>query len=625
MKSKISVILFCFIIIIFFTDSPSAQSFKWVNHQTLSIPFNPDIASFISAADTHGNSLLASIYNYKIIFSGYYGDVSVKKFDPSGALLFNKILYGKVLTEHVQTDNSSNIYVTGTFMDTLNIDNTHFLYNTGTGFSTNDFIIKLDQNGDFVWAKNLAVTYPGFNLDAVKIKGGYMFAGLLNFDQGSIKKFDLNGNEVMSIIQSPVRGISGIDIDELGNIYSVGSCGNVNVNFGGQMNTAPFVYNAYFVKYNSSGTCQWARFVEDVTFSHIDVACDHSGSLYASGNLHGSFFFGNIQAQGSQWVYDFFLTKIDASGNFVWLREVPNTPTITGDAGKAKVNAMAVDNQNNVYFSGFLRSTVNWGNNVITTSTGYMDVLVLKFNPNGIIQWGKKAGGTGGNRADNISIDNSGNLFIAGNLSSTVTFDTITVTGTGNINPFIAKIQMAGQADIGLIMEGFYDSASDNLRMQDTVTMFLRSSAPPYSVADSARSVIDAIKFKGSFPVINASSGSYFMEMKHRNSLETWSSSPVSYSQGGNINYDFTTSKSRAYGNNMTNVNNSPPRFAIYSGDIQQDGAIDVNDLSLADNDAFNFVSGYVNTDVTGDNVVDAADIAIVDNNAFNFVSVSRP
>ncbi len=43
------------------------------------------------------------------------------------------------------------------------------------------------------------------------------------------------------------------------------------------------------------------------------------------------------------------------------------------------------------------------------------------------------------------------------------------------------------------------------------------------------------------------------------------------------------------------------------------------------DNDAFNFVSGYVNTDVTGDNVVDAADLGIIDNNAFNYVSKITP
>ncbi|MDQ3021871.1 MAG: hypothetical protein M3R36_15060 [Bacteroidota bacterium] len=57
------------------------------------------------------------------------------------------------------------------------------------------------------------------------------------------------------------------------------------------------------------------------------------------------------------------------------MKEVPNTPTITGNAGKAKVNALSVDLDNNVCFAGFLRGSVNWGNNVITTSLGYTDIL----------------------------------------------------------------------------------------------------------------------------------------------------------------------------------------------------------------------------------------------------------
>ncbi len=75
----------------------------------------------------------------------------------------------------------------------------------------------------------------------------------------------------------------------------------------------------------------------------------------------------------------------------------------------------------------------------------------------------------------------------------------------------------------------------------------------------------------------------------------------------------------------MIQVDTSPVRFAIYSGDINQDGTIDASDLSETDNDAFNSVSGYVRTDVTGDDFVDAGDVSIVDNNAYNSVSVVLP
>ncbi len=91
------------------------------------------------------------------------------------------------------------------------------------------------------------------------------------------------------------------------------------------------------------------------------------------------------------------------------------------------------------------------------------------------------------------------------------------------------------------------------------------------------------------------------------------------------MTYDFTAAANKAYGNNQIQVDNSPFKFAIYSGDVNQDGNVDAVDVSLADNDVFNFVTGYVNTDVTGNNIVDAADLGIIDNNAFNFVSKARP
>ena len=75
----------------------------------------------------------------------------------------------------------------------------------------------------------------------------------------------------------------------------------------------------------------------------------------------------------------------------------------------------------------------------------------------------------------------------------------------------------------------------------------------------------------------------------------------------------------------MIQIDTSPIGFAIYSGDINQDGIIDAGDLSLVDNDVFNSVSGYVNTDVNGDDFVDASDLSIVDNNVFNGVIVRNP
>ena len=75
----------------------------------------------------------------------------------------------------------------------------------------------------------------------------------------------------------------------------------------------------------------------------------------------------------------------------------------------------------------------------------------------------------------------------------------------------------------------------------------------------------------------------------------------------------------------MKQVDNSPVRFALFSGDVNLDGTVDAADISNVDNDASISVSGYVNTDVTGDNFVDAADVSIADNNSMLGIMVVLP
>ena len=91
------------------------------------------------------------------------------------------------------------------------------------------------------------------------------------------------------------------------------------------------------------------------------------------------------------------------------------------------------------------------------------------------------------------------------------------------------------------------------------------------------------------------------------------------------ITYNFTSASTQAYGSNQIGVDASPIRFAVYSGDVNQDGIIDASDLSQVENAADVSLSGYVATDVTGDNIVDASDVSFVENNAANSVGVITP
>lgn len=114
----------------------------------------------------------------------------------------------------------------------------------------------------------------------------------------------------------------------------------------------------------------------------------------------------------------------------------------------------------------------------------------------------------------------------------------------------------------------------------------------------------------------------YYITVRHRNSIATVSSVPVSFSSS-QVSYDFTDGASRAYGSNMVQM--ADGKWAFYAGDVNQDGAIDTGDMSPVDNDAGNFASGYLPTDVNGDGSVDTGDMTLIDNNASGFVGSITP
>jgi len=146
-----------------------------------------------------------------------------------------------------------------------------------------------------------------------------------------------------------------------------------------------------------------------------------------------------------------------------------------------------------------------------------------------------------------------------------------------------------------------------------------------FAIFDYANAVLSP-KGKGFFTFHNAQQlTSYFIVVKHRNAIQVWSDSTISLSANSTYSYSFVDTVSHAYGNNLVKVDSSPIRFALYSGDVNQDGTVDITDGSLIDNDAFNFTSGYIPTDVNGDLIVDVADAVFADNNAMNFISVITP
>ncbi|MBK7446816.1 MAG: hypothetical protein IPJ45_12525 [Ignavibacteria bacterium] len=175
-----------------------------------------------------------------------------------------------------------------------------------------------------------------------------------------------------------------------------------------------------------------------------------------------------------------------------------------------------------------------------------------------------------------------------------------------------------------LIPEGIYFNLFNQLSRRDTMTVYLRNTASPYSKVDSAKAVIDSVNFTGLFKYSYAPAGTYFIAVKHFNSIETWSKSGgVAMNLIDTAFYDFTTAASQAYGNNLKLKGS---KYCAYSGDINQDGIIDASDLIKVYNDSYAGLTGrFLVSDMNGDSIVDASDISTTDNNVYNGVMKVTP
>ena len=82
-----------------------------------------------------------------------------------------------------------------------------------------------------------------------------------------------------------------------------------------------------------------------------------------------------------------------------------------------------------------------------------------------------------------------------------------------------------------------------------------------------------------------------------------------------------------AYGDNQVIVDSiaGVPVFAIYTGDMNQDGYVDAFDFPQFDFDALSGSSGYLVTDLNGDGFTDAFDFPVYDVNSLAGVSIQRP
>lgn len=128
------------------------------------------------------------------------------------------------------------------------------------------------------------------------------------------------------------------------------------------------------------------------------------------------------------------------------LDSIGNVTWALGFGGKYSESGMAVglDNTGNVFVAGQTNSdTISLGANTFTPVN--IDAYLAKIDAGGNVLWSKTCAGTGEEFANGLSVDKAGNVIIAGNFNgSNMGFDTDTIVSAGDVDVFVAKYDGAG-------------------------------------------------------------------------------------------------------------------------------------------------------------------------------------
>jgi hypothetical protein len=318
-------------------------------------------------------------------------------------------------------DANGNIYSTGSFKGTADF-NPGALWNGATSLGSEDvFFQKLDLNGNLLWAKQIGGT-------------------------GTDKP-------------------TAMTIDATGNIYIVGSFQN-QVDFDPSTSTMASLQGSsgsiFICKYDSNGNYIWAKKISSLdpnvpnpTGSNSilanSISLDNSGNIYYSGSFGGNIDF-NPETGSSNYVElasfgssDVFISKLDNSGNFIWVKQI-------GSSSIDRSFSLTTDNLGNVYCTGEFRGVCDFdpSNSVFNiTPVGTVNAFLFKLNSNGGFIWAKNFGGTNECKGASVCTDGNNNVIITGFFYGTVDFDPGTSTSNFNSNAgsfdiFITKLSSVG-------------------------------------------------------------------------------------------------------------------------------------------------------------------------------------
>lgn len=233
----------------------------------------------------------------------------------------------------------------------------------------------------------------------------------------------------------------GLAIDNNGNVFHVGKTWSAAfpVSAGAFQLVNNGIYDAYFMKFNTTGALQWAViFGGSGNDEGYAAAADGSGNAVFAGTSPSA----NLPITAGAYQVTPggpYLVKVDASGALLWA-----TWYGYGEGYGLATNRIT----NNIYLAGATGGglTGTAGAHQSAFGGGTYDAYIASFNPNGTLAWATYYGGTGNDKAYDVEVDNAGNIAIGGETTGGLPLQSAsqTVYGGGLYDAFAVKFNSAG-------------------------------------------------------------------------------------------------------------------------------------------------------------------------------------
>jgi hypothetical protein len=429
--------------------------------------------------DSSGNIyLVGSYYENSVIgeitLNGIgYHDMFVAKINPSGDVLWVTGAGGTryTLGQTIDLDNSGNVYVAGTFNSPIINFNNSSLSLSQSGTSGDIFIAKLDNSGNWIWAKSAG----GTDLDDVSdiVVDNYSnvyLTGFIKLNAAFPPLSPIPGEATEDIFIAKmntdgdflwVKRVSGTDkdsgsaiiLDAENNIYVGGSYNSPDLSFEGitlqnTLDQESNQYNSFVAKLDNSGNWIWVKQTTGLHSEQINnLSIDNNNDLYVTGYFAGiaNFDTHTIASYGcvndtspypSACIqHDIFIAKIDNSGNWLWAKSAG------GEEDSEHGNGLDIDNQSNINITGKFTGNSYFSNLLLTSAElTTSDIFIAKLNSN-TGNWisVEKFGGTGNDEGIGIYIDSNNKEYCLGNFVATSVFGNNNLTSTGLTDIYLGK------------------------------------------------------------------------------------------------------------------------------------------------------------------------------------------